>query len=157
MAVKSGVQIIGLKELSAKLKRLSAAARGEALKAAAEAGGRVIEEKAKVNIEKTFSEHSRGGLAGSMMVEVSGQDSKAEAKIGPRAIYGRIQEQGGVIYPVNAKMLSWIDPDTGKRAVAKRVKIDPHPYLRPALDENRDAVEKTVGNVLMEEIEKAGK
>lgn len=157
MSKGTNVQLIGLKDLSAALKKCSAAARGEALQTAAEAGGRVIEEKAKENIEKNFSEHSRGGLAGSMLVEVSGNGTKAEAKIGPSAVYGRIQEQGGTIYPVNAKLLSWIDPDSGKRVAAKRVTIKANPYLRPALDENRDAIERTVKNVLREEIEKVGK
>ena len=81
------------------------------LQKAAMAGGEVIRNNAKLNIRSTFSAKSRGGagLAGSMVVTlVKSSDKSAEVDVGPTKIYGRIQELGGIIKPVFAKMLSWI-------------------------------------------------
>ena len=61
-----------------------------------------------------------------------------------RSEYGRIQELGGSIRPVNKKLLSWIDPDTGERVVARAVTLPARPYLRPAVDEHGDEIEEAV-------------
>lgn len=144
MTGKKNVTIIGLEDFRKQLERLGKCAREEALRDAAEAGARVVEAQAKINIESKFSKHSRGGLAGSIIVEVKEKATSAEAKIGPSSVYGRIQELGGTIKPVRAKLLSWIDPETGKRHVAKRVMLPARPYLRPALDEHKGEVEEAV-------------
>lgn len=59
----------------------------------------------------------------------------AEGKAGSNLVYARIQEEGGTIVPVHAKMLHWVDPDTGEDIFARKVEIPPRPYMRPAADE----------------------
>jgi hypothetical protein len=113
---------------------------------AAQAGGEVIRNNAKLNIRSTFSAKSTGGagLAGSLVVElVKSSDKSAEVDVGPTKIYGRIQELGGIIKPVFARMLSWVG-DNGERIFARMVRIPPRPYLRPALDDHMDEVTEAV-------------
>lgn len=141
---KPKVEIINLDRFKKKLRAMQDTMRSEVLHDAAEAGGRVVETYAKINIERTFSKRSTGGLAGSMMVEVEASATKAEAKIGPSAVYGRIQELGGVIRPLVKRMLHWIDPETGEERWAKMVHIPARPYLRPALDEHKPEILKAV-------------
>ena len=130
------------------------AATGDALKRAAMAGGQVIEANAKINANRTFSSKSTGGagLGGSIQTRVSkATDTKAEVDIGPTVIYGRIQELGGIILPVHAKILSWVD--NGVRIFAKRVQIPARPYLRPAVDEHENEIRQAVGYQLKKGIE----
>jgi len=127
---------------------------GEGLKKAALAGGFVIEGNAKINVEKTFSSKATGGagLGGSIQTVVSkATDTRAEVDVGPTVIYGRIHELGGIILPVHAKMLSWVD--NGKRIFAKRVQIPARPYLRPAVDEHEKEIGKAVSFQLRKQIE----
>jgi len=127
---------------------------GEGLKKAALAGGFVIEGNAKINVEKTFSSKATGGagLGGSIQTVVSKSNDKiAEVDVGPTVIYGRIHELGGIILPVHAKMLSWVD--NGKRIFAKRVQIPARPYLRPAVDEHENEIGQAVGHQLRKQIE----
>jgi phage gpG-like protein len=135
-------------------KAVRKAVTGEGLKKAALAGGLVIEANAKINVEKTFSSKSTGGagLAGSIQTVISKSTSTlAEVEVGPTVIYGRIQELGGVILPVFAKLLSWVDD--GKRIFAKRVQIPARPYLRPAMDEHEDDIRDAVGFQIKKDIE----
>ena len=130
------------------------AATGDALKRAAMAGGQVIEANAKINANRTFSSKSTGGagLGGSIQTRASkSTDTRAEVEIGPTVIYGRIQELGGIVLPVHAKMLSWVD--NGVRIFAKRVQIPARPYLRPAVDEHENEIRQAVGYQLKKGIE----
>ena len=127
---------------------------GVGLKKAALAGGFVIEGNAKINVNKTFSSKATGGagLGGSIQTVVSkATPTKAEVDVGPTVIYGRIHELGGIILPVHAKMLSWVD--NGKRIFAKRVQIPARPYLRPAVDEHEKEIGKAVSFQLRKQIE----
>jgi len=120
---------------------------GETLAKALMAGGQVIEAQAKINVEKTFSSKSTGGagLGGSIHTElVESSETSAKVHVGPSVIYGRIQELGGVIKPVFAKMLSWVN-DAGERVFANVVHIPARPYLRPAVDNNLDKIKDAIG------------
>jgi len=81
--------------------------------------------------------------------------TNASVDVGPTVIYGRIQELGGVIKPVHAKMLSWVDD--GVRIFAKMVHLPPRPYLRPAVDEHMKDIEQAVGYQLKTQIGAAAK
>lgn len=152
---KPKVEIINLDRFKKKLRAMQDTMRSEVLHDAADAGGRVVETYAKINIERTFSKRSTGGLAGSMMVEVEASATKAEAKIGPSAVHGRIQELGGVIRPLVKRMLHWIDPETGEERWAKVVHIPARPYLRPALDEHKPEILKAVMETIKDGIRRA--
>jgi len=132
---------------------------GAALKSAVMAGGGVLQNYAKINVEKTFSGKSTGaaGLGESIKTIVStSTETKAEVDVGPTVIYGAIREFGGMILPVHAKMLSWLlgSGSSGKkkqkalgrvfvsdgRVFAEAVQVFPTPYLRPAFDEHKDQI-----------------
>jgi len=128
---------------------------GDALMKAALAGGQVIEGNAKINVNNTFSAKSTGGagLAGSIQtVKSKSTKERATVNVGPTVIYGRIQELGGIILPIYAKMLSWVD--NGKRIFANRVQIPARPYLRPAVDEHEKEIVQAISFQIKKGIEK---
>ena len=125
---------------------------GDGLLKAARGGGRVIQSYAMINAERVFSANSKQELAGSIqVVDSKSTPTHAEVDVGPAVIYGRIHELGGIILPVHAKMLSWVD--NGKRIFAKRVQIPARPYLRPAVDEHENEIGDAVGYQLRKQIE----
>lgn len=154
MGGKPPIYVVNLSEFKDGLGKMSKAAKGEALLDAVEAGARVIETYAKINVEKTFSNDSTGGLAGSIMVETSGGGTSVEARVGPTKVYGRIQELGGVIKPVTAKMLHWVKE--GVDYFANSVTIPARPYLRPAVDEHHPEIETAIINVIKRKLMEAG-
>jgi phage gpG-like protein len=128
--------------------------RGGVLAKAAMAGGLVIEGQAKINAIQTFDKQS-GNLANSIQTKLaSSSASRAVVSIGPTAVYGRIQEFGGVIKPVTAKRLHWVSED-GEHHFAMSVTLPPRPYLRPAIDEHENEIMRAVGENLRIEIEGA--
>lgn len=140
------------------VERVRKAVTGAQLKAAVLAGGHVIEANAKINVEKTFSSKSTGGagLGGSIQTVLSkSTEISAEADVGPTVIYGRIQELGGIVLPVTAKMLSWVED--GVRIFANKVHIPARPYLRPAVDEHKDEIGNAISYQLKKGIEGATK
>ena len=154
--MSSGQVIIKINNVA----KMRGAVSGEQLKRAVLAGGHVIEAQAKINVEKTFSHKSTGGagLGGSIQTVVSkATEHEAEVDVGPTVIYGRIQELGGIILPVKAKMLSWMDDDTGERIFAKMVQIPARPYLRPAVDEHKDKISDAISYHLQKQIKEATK
>ena len=130
---------------------------GKQLEKAAMAGGFVIERAAKINVSSTFSGKSTGaaGLGGSIQTVVEKTTAKSSTvNVGPTVIYGRIQELGGVVLPVFAKMLSWVS-DSGERIFANKVQIPARPYLRPAVDNNKDDIVDAISYQLEQQIKKA--
>lgn len=85
---------------------------------------------------------THGSLAGSIHRERTQRSPGVlRTRFGSSMRHARMREKGGVIVPVRAKLLSWIDPATGKRIFAKRVVQAPggrrgsskhgKPYLKP--------------------------
>jgi len=151
MSDKVTVSVIKLEDHFADV--LSAAT-GEQIKKAVLPGGYVIEAYAKINIEKTFSKKQTGAMANSVITELAEEtETSAAVNVGPTVIYGRIHELGGIVEPVTAKMLSWVDD--GIRVFAKLVHIPARPYLRPAAEEHTDEILSAVGEQLKRQIEDA--
>jgi phage gpG-like protein len=67
--------------------------------------------------------------------------------VGTNVEYARQREYGGVIEARNAPWLVWQDYE-GNWHRARRVEQAATPFLRPALDENRDAVRREVAAAL---------
>lgn len=63
----------------------------------------LVRRQAMLNTQTVFA-NPTGHLARSIMVHAN--ESRLSADIGPHVIYGRIQELGGTIRPVHAKMLA---------------------------------------------------
>jgi len=152
--MSSGQVIIKINNVA----KVRGAVSGEQLKRAVLAGGHVIEAQAKINVEKTFSHKSTGGagLGGSIQTVVSkATEHEAEVDVGPTVIYGRIQELGGIVLPVTAKMLSWVED--GVRNFANKVQILARPYLRPAVDEHKGEIGDVISYHLQKQIKEATK
>ena len=131
---------------------------GKMLMDAAKAGGFVVEGYAKINAgsgRPDNLEMETGHLVNSITVdEIKKGNTKAEVGIGTNVIYARIHELGGIIVPIAAKMLSWVD-DLGNRIFAGAVHIPARPYLRPALDEHENDVTKAVEAEIWRNLKKA--
>ena len=128
----------------------------DALEKAAMAAGQVVEAHAKINANRVFSSKSTGGagLAGSIQTVLSySDDNRAEVDIGPTVIYGRAQELGAVIRPVFKKFLHFFVD--GQEVFTKMVHLLPHPYLRPAVDENLDEIRDAAGFQIKKAIEES--
>lgn len=132
---------------------------GDMLMEAAMAGGSVIEGHAKVNAGsgRPGLRIGDGNLTGSIHTEEAGQTRhRATANTGTNVIYARIHEFGGIITPVSAKSLSWIN-ESGERVFAGSVHIPARPYLRPAIDENERDIVKAVETELWRNLDRVTK
>ena len=144
---------VDLSAFKAGLGKLSAVARGDALRDTVEAGARVIQAQAMINANEVFSDKATNALANSIIVEMEGGGNKVSANIGPTVIYGRIHELGGIIKPITAKFLHFfID---GVEIFTKEVHIPARPYLRPAVDGHEDQIRDAMGATLKGKIEAA--
>lgn len=124
----------------------------------------LVQRQAKLNTQTVFA-NPTGNLARSIMVHAN--ESRLSADIGPHVIYGRIQELGGTIRPVHAKMLAipigtlkgyartheglhiqrangqlflFDDAGVAQYVLKDFVIIKPHPYLVPALAAQADNI-----------------
>jgi hypothetical protein len=71
-----------------------------------------------------------GTLARSVRPEAAALtgDYSATSSVAPHTVYARIQDQGGDIHVVRAKVLT-----DGKRFFGTHVRLPPRPYMHPAL------------------------
>jgi hypothetical protein len=124
----------------------------------------LVRRQAMLNTQTVFA-NPTGHLARSIMVHAN--ESRLSADIGPHVIYGRIQEIGGTIRPVHAKMLAipigtlkgyartheglhiqrangqlflFDDAGVAQYVLKDFVVIKPHPYLVPALAAQQDNI-----------------
>lgn len=65
-----------------------------------------------------------------------------EAEVGPTTVYGRQRELGGDIYPQTARMLRF--ERFGEVVFTRHVYQMPHPYMKPAYEDQRPNVEAVV-------------
>lgn len=79
-----------------------------------------------------------GTLARSVRAEAAkGGGGRATSSVAPHTVYARIQQKGGVIRPVRAKLLHW--EDAKGHHYALRVYLPPRPYMTMA-DDRRQRV-----------------
>jgi len=83
-----------------------------------------------------------------------GKPGPLQAIIGTNLEYAMIQEYGGIIHAKNGPYLVFKTKDGTWHSVAA-VNIPAHPYMRPALDEQKNAALKEVGVAFMELVAKA--
>jgi HK97 gp10 family phage protein len=175
--------VIGDEELLRKLRSMSEAVQGASLANAAKAGGMVILNAAKDNIQKQGLIRTRN-LSRSLHEEVMEQSKdRAVVEIGPNREYAAIHEFGGVIRAKTARYLAipvgnytgsprkysdlharktkaggliLVDANGNLQYVLKAsVEIPARPYLRPALDEHKEEAAMEVGEALKALIMKA--
>lgn len=117
----------------ANLRKLSTFAQRQTAERALMAGGLPIQNAAKGKAPKLT-----GTLSRSIHMEADPSGGGlASIKIGTDVIYAAIHEFGGVITPVQAKLLHFVI--NGEDIFAKQVHMPARPYLRPALDEQKAA------------------
>jgi phage gpG-like protein len=96
-----------------------------------------------------------GTLARSVRAEpaVLGRRGHASASVAPHTVYARIQQLGGDIRPVRAKVLRW--SDKGGTHYARHVRLPARPYMVMTGERRRDcrsaavsAVERVVREAL---------
>lgn len=136
------LQVINLEEFKGQLVALGEKVRGQNLVTALKAGALLVQNAAKEKCPARTRTLSR-----SIHIEVaSSEGDNVEVDIGTDVVYAAIQEFGGVITPKRAKMLHWTEG--GLDIFAHMVTIPAHPYLRPAMDENKDAIQAEVAATL---------
>lgn len=147
------VELQGKAELERKLAKLSKAAATTIAKDAVDEGAAVVQFHAQLNARNVFSSAQRGQLRNSIRSESRTTQSGAEAEIGPHVIYGRIQEYGGTIRPVNAQALHWVS--SGVDHFAKQVTIPARPYLRPAVEDHIQEISQVMKDTVADGINDA--
>ena len=139
-------QIVGLPEFKGRLSKLRGVAAGALLAKACLAALLPVQNAAKEKVPKLTRTLSRS--IHSEIIEE--RDGYAEAAVGTDVVYAAIHEFGGVITPKRARMLHWVDRQSGEDVFANAVTIPPRPYLRPAWDENEGAMIRELGAALMD-------
>jgi hypothetical protein len=116
------------------------------------AGLFTLEGYAKLNIRSTFKQRT-GFLASNFETKLdSVSPTSAKGHTSPLAVYARIQELGGVIRSTSGYLR--FQTDDGQWHTVASVTIPARPYLRPAVDEHKEAIFSSVGSVLTGAIEK---
>lgn len=130
-------------KLDNKFKEVIAAASGENIMKALLAGGEVVRNHAKLNIQAQELVDT-GTLLNSISVQ-EGSEGKTDAtvEIGTNLEYAAIHEFGGSINQNNA----W------GREISQTIHIPARPYLRPSLDENTKSIADAIGSSLKHQIE----
>ena len=137
-------EMVNLSEFQAQLRRIGSAASADALENAGRTGLLLVQNAAKQKAPKLTRTLSR-----SIHIEtIKKSKNYVELAVGTNVVYAAIQEFGGVITPKKAKVLHWVDRKTGEDVFASSARIPPHPYLRPAWDEQFDAMVKEVKRAL---------
>jgi len=91
------------------------------------------------NSATRLAPYKTGNLRGSITVK---DNKDLSVSVGTNVVYARIQEFGGEIRPVRAKVLRF--KIGGADVFAKRVNIRPKPYLLPALSRNEKNIDYKV-------------
>ena len=137
--MSKGVKVI---KLDNKFKAVAAAASGDNIVKALLAGGDVVRNHARLNIQAQELVDTSNLLNSISVQEGSGGKTDATVEIGTNVEYGAIHEFGGPIHQTNA----W-----GK-GIEQTIHIPARPYLRPSLDENESSIKDAVGQSLVDQI-----
>ena len=137
--MSSGVKVV---KLDNRFKEVIAAASGDNILKALLAGGEVVRNHTRLNIQAQELVDTSNLLNSISVQEGSGGKSDATVEIGTNVEYAAIHEFGGAIHQTNA----W-----GK-GIEQTIHIPARPYLRPSLDENTKSISDAVGQSLIDQI-----
>ncbi len=116
------------------------------LGAAAGAGAEVIRSAASDNAKA--GKYATGDLGDHIVAEVTKtKPGRVEISVGPDADhwYGRLVELGHALVRVVARVRKG---GRVRRMTENLGTVPPHPFMRPALDENKDSAQRAVGEEL---------
>ena len=142
--MSSGVKVV---KLDNRFKEVIAAASGDNILKALLAGGEVVRNHTKLNIQAQELVDTSNLLNSISVQEGSGGKTDATVEIGTNVEYAAIHEFGGTVQQTNA----W------GRGISQTIHIPARPYLRPALDENTNSIVSAVETSLSESITRAAK
>jgi HK97 gp10 family phage protein len=140
--MSKGAKVI---QLDNRFKEVIAAASGDNILKALKAGGEVVRNHAKLNIQAQELVDTSNLLNSISVQESSGGKTDATVEIGTDVEYAAIHEFSGTISQTNA----W-----GK-GISQTIHIPARPYLRPALDENESSIADAIGASLVDQIKRA--
>jgi HK97 gp10 family phage protein len=128
---------------------------GESGERVMEAAGKRIQAAARDNVRANLNKNATGKLESEIVVNVVTSRSVEVGVREGRIPYANIHEFGGVISAKSAKRLAFYTG--GKSVFAKSVVIPARPYLRPAVDAERNATRTAAGNAVDKEIKAIAK
>ena len=140
--MSKGAKVI---QLDNRFKEVIAAASGDNILKALKAGGEVVRNHAKLNIQAQELVDTSNLLNSISVQEGSGGKTDATIEIGTDVEYAAIHEFSGTISQTNA----W-----GK-GISQTIHIPARPYLRPSLDENTKSIADAIGASLVDQIKRA--
>ncbi len=138
-----GIQVVGVPELQAQLTRMGNTAGGGPLMEAVKAGALLVQNAAKQKVPKRTRTLSR-----SIATTIEREGDAVVALIGPSEPYGKYIEYGTGRYAEggNGRRTPWVyRGPNGRYYTTEGMK--PRPYMRPALDENREKAIKEMERV----------
>lgn len=142
---KVGIEVKGLEDLVKKLESLGAEVAGPVLENAVRAGALLVQNDARRRgpyANPKPDNELTGTLRRSIHTEVeTTAPGRAEATVGTDLVYAARVEFGF----------------EGKDSLGRMYHQAPKPYLRPALDENEDAIQREIGQALKQAIDKVAK
>jgi HK97 gp10 family phage protein len=135
------MEVVGVPEFQAQMARMSNAAAGGPLVDAVQAGALLIQNAAKQKAPRRT--HT---LRRSITTAITREGDTVAARIGPSAPYGKYLEYGTGRYAEggNGRRTPWVYRGPGGRYYTTEG-MRPRPYMRPALDENRERAIKEMG------------
>ena len=140
--MSKGAKVI---QLDNRFKEVIAAASGDNILKALKAGGEVVRNHAKLNIQAQELVDTSNLLNSISVQEGSGGKTDATIEIGTDVEYAAIHEFGGAISQTNA----W------GNGISQTIHIPARPYLRPSLDENTKSIADAIGASLVDQIKRA--
>lgn len=145
------VTVIGEPELRQRLAGLETVG-DRALLRAVEAAALLVQNAAKQRVPKRTRTLSR-----SITTEVTRQGDAVEARIGPSVAYGRFVEYGTGIHAEggNGRQTPWVFKGAGGKFYTTSG-AKPRPYMRPALDENREKAIREIARVFRAQMTRPG-
>lgn len=135
------MKLVGAEAMAKQLTKMGIDA-GEPLAAAVHAGALLIQNSAKQKAPKRTSTLRR-----SIIVELGREGDQITAHIGPTVEYGKYMEFGTGKYAEggNGRQTPWVYKVGGRYFYSVGVK--PKPYMRPAMDENREKAVREIARV----------
>jgi len=137
------VTLEGFEEFARDMRKLSRAAKSEAVGDSLEAGAWVIVSRAQELVRTQLNKHPLGNLVNNIGIRKQGGAVLAGVF---GVIYAAIHEFGGVITPRSKKYLAFqVD---GQWVYTKKSVIPARPYLRPAVDNNLEEIKQAIIDAL---------
>lgn len=126
-----------------KFAALDQAVQSSKLEAATKAGALIVLNAAKAKVR-----YQSGTLRRSIHMEVDvSTPTRCRVLVGTDLVYAAIHEFGGTISP-KGRFLVFKGADGKMVFLTRPVTISAQPYMRPAIDENKDEVKREIGEAL---------